>query len=108
MPLGKKSTKNDYQLYRLVMPAFLHANLEHIVGNLIFQLYVGSGIEHGIGPWRMAFLYTVTEIGGVLLAVTFHPDSYGVGASCAGFGLLGFLAAYFFTNFTFMGRTYPW
>jgi membrane associated rhomboid family serine protease len=31
-----KSTKNDYQFYRLIMPAFLHANLEHIAGNVFF------------------------------------------------------------------------
>ena len=55
----------------------------------------------------MAFLYLVTEIGGVMLAVTFHPESYGVGASCAGFGLIGFLTAYIFSNWQFMGRTNP-
>lgn len=57
----------------------------------------------------MAFLYIVTEIGGVLLAITFHPESYGVGASCAGYGLLGFYAAYLFTNWGDMGRReVPW
>ena len=54
----------------------------------------------------MSFLYLVSEIGGVLLAMTFHPEMYGVGASCAGYGLVGFLGAYFVTNFFYMGRTY--
>ena len=31
-----KSTKNDYEFYRLIMPTFLHANLEHILGNVAF------------------------------------------------------------------------
>ena len=31
-----KSTKNDYQLYRLIMPAFLHAHFNHISGNVLF------------------------------------------------------------------------
>jgi membrane associated rhomboid family serine protease len=56
------------------MPAFLHANFMHIAGNVFFQIYFGSGIEAGIGFWNMTFLYMVTEIGGVLLAITFHPD----------------------------------
>ena len=56
----------------------------------------------------MAILYTLTEIGGVLLAITFHPDAYGVGASCSGYGLLGFYAAYIFTNWQYMGRTVEW
>mgnify|MGYP002633512626 CR=1 FL=1 len=103
-----KSTKNDYQFYRLIMPAFLHAHFEHIFGNVLFQLYLGSGIEHGIGFFWMAFLYIVTEIGGVLLAITFHPEAYGVGASCAGYGLVGFGIAYLFTNWGFMGRTKEW
>lgn len=103
-----KSTKNDYQLYRLIMPAFLHAHFEHIAGNVAFQIYFGSGIEHGIGFFRFAFLYLITEIGGVLLAITFHPEAYGVGASCAGFGLLGYYLAYLFTNWSFMDRTKPW
>lgn len=102
-----KSTKNEYQFWRLIMPAFLHANFDHIAGNVFFQIYFGSGIEYGIGWYRMAFLYIVTEIGGVLLAITFYPEAFGVGASCAGFGLLGFYLSYLFTNFGFMGRTYP-
>lgn len=103
-----KSTKNDNQWYRIVMPALLHANLEHIAGNVTFQLIIGSGIEYGIGFWRMAILYILTEIGGVMLAITFHPESYGVGASCAGYGLIGFLGAYLFSNFSYMSRKNFW
>jgi hypothetical protein len=52
----------------------------------------------------MAFLYIVSEIGGILLAITFYPEAYGVGASCAGFGLFGFYLSYIFTNFWYMLR----
>ena len=86
------------------MPTFLHANLEHILGNVAFQLYLGSGIEDGIGFVNMAFLYLLSEIGGVLLAITVHPENYGVGASCAGYGLVGFIFSYIFTNWFYMGR----
>ena len=103
-----KSTKNDNEWYRIVMPALLHAHFEHISGNVTFQLIIGSGIEYGIGWWRMAILYILSEIGGVMLAITFHPEQYGVGASCAGYGLIGFLGAYLFTNFAFMSRTNFW
>lgn len=99
-----KSLKNDYQFYRLIMPTFLHAHLEHISGNVFFQIYLGSGIEAGIGFVRMAFLYFVSSIGGVLLSLVFHPENYGVGASCAGYGLIGFLLAYLFTNWSYMAR----
>ena len=60
---------------------------------------MGSGIEYGIGFWWMAFLYLVSEIGGVLLCITVRPEMYGIGASCAGFGLVGYYFSYLFTNF---------
>ena len=103
-----KSTKNDYQFYRIIMPMFLHAHAEHICGNVVFQLYFGSGIEFGIGFWRMVLLYILSTVGGILLAITFHPESYGVGASCSGFGLLGFDLAYVITNWGYMDRTKPY
>tara|TARA_B110000285_G_C14647090_1_gene390199 strand:- start:77 stop:295 length:219 start_codon:yes stop_codon:yes gene_type:complete len=31
-----KSTKNDYQFYRWIMPMLLHGHLEHIAGNVTF------------------------------------------------------------------------
>jgi membrane associated rhomboid family serine protease len=86
------------------MTAFLHGSFKHIAGNVSIQLYLGSGIEYGIGPLRMAFLYLTSQIGGVLLAMTVHPEWYGVGASCAGFGLIGFLLAYVFSNWSYMSR----
>ena len=99
-----KSTKNDYEYYRLIMPAFLHGNLDHIASNLVFQLYAGSGIEYGIGPWRMAILYTLCSIGGVFFSIDLHPEQTAVGASCAGYGLLGFYFAYCISNYGYMQR----
>ena len=31
-----KSTKNDYEYYRWLMPMFLHGHLEHIASNVVF------------------------------------------------------------------------
>jgi hypothetical protein len=53
----------------------------------------------------MAFLYLTSTLGGIMLAITFHPESYGVGASCSGFGLFGWIAAYLFTNWSYLQRT---
>ena len=52
-----KSTKNDYQLYRLFTPMFLHANLKHLFHNIVMQLFFGSGIEYGIGFINTMILY---------------------------------------------------
>lgn len=85
------------------MPAFFNGSFKHIEGNVSIQIYFGSGIENVIGPLRMAFLYLTSQIG-VLLAMTVNPKYYGVGASCAGFGLIGFLFAYVFSNWSYMSR----
>jgi rhomboid protease GluP len=81
------------------MPMLLHGHLEHIAGNVSFQLFIGSGIEYGIGWWRMAILYILCGVGGVLFTNVFTPKDVAVGASCSGYGLLGFILAYVITNF---------
>jgi len=65
---------------------------------------MGSGIEHGIGVWWMIFLYLLSGFGGNLLSSVVNPASYGVGASTAVFGLVGFYVSYIFSNWQFMGR----
>ena len=80
-----------------------------MLSRLNYFLFKSSNkIEHirkrGIGFWWMAFLYLVSEVGGVLLCITVRPEMYGIGASCAGFGLVGYYFSYLFTNFDFMAR----
>ena len=86
------------------MPIFLHGHLEHLIGNLAGQLYMGAGIEYGIGFWSFVFLYMVTGIGGNLMSACFLPAAYSVGASTAVFGLVGYYFAYIITNWQQMGQ----
>ena len=86
------------------MPIILHGHLEHLAGNLVGQLFMGSGIEYGIGFGWFAFLYIITGFGGNLLSSVINPVSYGVGASTAVFGLVGFYISYIFSNFQYMQR----
>ena len=65
---------------------------------------MGSGIEFGIGAWKMAFLYMLSGFGGNLLSSCLNPGAYGVGASTSVFGLVGFYIAYLSTNWQFMCR----
>ena len=74
------------------------------MGNLAGQLYMGSGIEWGIGFWWFFFLYIICGIGGNLLSAVINPAAYSVGASTAVFGLVGYYLAYIFTNWQQMGN----
>ena len=76
------------QIYRLVLFGLLHANLVHLVSNLISQIILGSIIEGLIGNKKAGLLYLLSNICGGLFScvMSFSP---GVGASVAIFGILG-------------------
>jgi len=90
------------------MPIFLHGHFEHLMGNLAGQIYMGAGIENGIGFWSFVFLYIITGFGGNLLSCCVKPASYSVGASTAVFGLVGFYFQYIFTHWQQMGQRDFW
>lgn len=81
--------------YSLITSAFLHdpTNIFHILLNMFTLAVVGSAVEAQIGRFRFLVLYLLAAVGGsvgfYLLAA---PDTAGVGASGAIFGLMG---AYF-------------
>jgi|TARA_B110000238_G_C16068958_1_gene414044 membrane associated rhomboid family serine protease len=68
---------------------------------------MGSNIENGISTKYMAFLYIISGFGGNLLSSVLNPTSYGVGASTAVFGLVGYYFQYIFTAWDFMGYEQP-
>ena len=68
-----KKIKNDGEFWRFITPIFLHGHFEHLVGNVVGQLYMGSGIEYGIGFLKMVFLYMLSGIGGNLLSGIVNP-----------------------------------
>jgi membrane associated rhomboid family serine protease len=81
------------QWYRLLTAPFLHANLTHILFNMLTLLIVGSPVEAELGKLRFLVVYLVSALGGSVASYLLSPASQlGVGASGAIFGLMG---AYF-------------
>ena len=85
--------RHDY--YRILTSLFLHANPQHIWGNMIFLAALGDMLERSIGHGRFFTIYMLAGIGGNLLSmgrelVTGQFCST-VGASGAVFGLIGAL-----------------
>ena len=76
------------EVHRLILFGLLHANLTHLVSNLLSQIIVGSIIEGLIGNSKAGLLYLLSNVcGGMFSCVmSFSP---GVGASVAIFGILG-------------------
>lgn len=76
------------QIHRLILFGLLHANLVHLVSNLLSQIILGSIMEGLIGKNKSLILYLLSNICGGLFScvMNFSP---GVGASVAIFGILG-------------------
>ncbi len=81
------------QWYRLFTAAFLHANIEHILFNMLTLAIVGSPVEAELGKLRFVALYVLSAVGGSVGSYLLSSaNEIGVGASGAIFGLMG---AYF-------------
>ncbi|MFL6127968.1 MAG: rhomboid family intramembrane serine protease [Mycobacteriales bacterium] len=80
------------QYERLVTSAFLHGSLLHLASNMLALYIVGAPLERVLGTARFLTIYLASALGGSLLAMLLSPpDTLGVGASGAVFGLFGAL-----------------
>lgn len=87
-------------LITLFTSIFLHANLVHLVGNMLFLLTFGYGVEQAFRPWRYALYYVFWGVFAGATQVFVTPNSQGmiVGASGAIGGVLGAYLLLFPTN----------
>ena len=75
------------ELWRLVSGAFMHANAEHLISNMLMLFVLGMACEHAFGLGPFLFLYVMACIvGSLAVTVSATPT---VGASGAIFGLAG-------------------
>lgn len=79
------------ELWRLISGGFLHANAEHLIGNMIMLFILGMACEHAFGRGPFLFLYVWACVAGSLLTMAGTMPT--VGASGAIFGLAGALCA---------------
>lgn len=83
--------------YRIITSMFLHADIHHLVNNMILLIGIGMMIEAEVGHIRYGIVYFLAGIGGNLASAAWELmscDFYtSIGASGAVFGLDGMLAA---------------
>ena len=81
---------NDISFWNLISHQFLHGDLMHLVGNLVFLVLCGFAVEAAIGHWRFLVFYLVSGISGGLLYAVLNKDSSAslVGASGAISGVM--------------------
>jgi membrane associated rhomboid family serine protease len=79
----------------LLTSMFLHANLLHIAGNMLFLFVFGRNVERAMGPFLFLFFYLLVGVAAGMTHVFVAPDALTpyLGASGAVSGIMG---AYFF------------
>ena len=88
-------------MWRFVTPIVLHANLNHLLGNLISQIIIGAPLEQSIGFVKFLVFYFVCGIGGVLFSAL-CSNAISCGASTAIYGLIGSYIAFLIVNWNFL------
>lgn len=85
----------ENEFYRLITAAFLHADAEHLLFNMLLLYFSGEIVEKSLGSCRTLILYVVSAACGNLLSAAYElsTGSYyeSIGASGAVFGLTGAL-----------------
>lgn len=84
-----------HEYYRFLTSVFLHADIEHLVSNMIFLFGLGQMVEQVVGHISFSIVYLLSGFGGsifsILYAVLTGKIYDAVGASGAIFGLVGAL-----------------
>jgi rhomboid protease GluP len=81
--------------YRVFVAMFLHGGLMHIAMNMFSLYIVGRVVETYFSKISYLILYFSSGLFGAMLSLYMHPNSVGVGASGAIFGVFGAIIGFF-------------
>lgn len=83
------------EIWRFVTPIFTHAQLYHLVANLLSLVYLGNLVEKYLTKTEYLSIYLgtgiISEIATTIAYSLFRPETIGFGASGAIYGLMGFI-----------------
>lgn len=83
----------DGEYYRLITCMFLHAGIDHVLGNMLALYFIGGEFERLIGHVRFLIIYFLGGIGAGLFSCSYYywigEYSRSIGASGAVFAIEG-------------------
>ncbi|MBI5765170.1 MAG: rhomboid family intramembrane serine protease [Planctomycetes bacterium] len=94
----EKQCFGHYHAYQLLTNAFLHSDLMHIAGNLLFLLVFGSRVNALVGNIPSLVLYPILAIAAsiaYMISAQHQPPHPALGASGAIMGLAGMYFVFF-------------
>jgi rhomboid protease GluP len=77
------------EIWRLFTAMFIHADIAHIVGNMLFLLIFGLRAEKLFDLKEYFLVYFLSGLAGGFLTLLLGPNTVSVGASGAIFGMIG-------------------
>ena len=80
--------------WQLFTSMFIHANITHLAGNMLFLLIFGFRAEELFSGEEYFLIYLASGLAGNLLTLLQGPEMVSVGASGAIFGLFGATVLY--------------
>ncbi len=86
------------ELHRLFSSLFLHADMMHIMMNMLSLFMVGQMVEKLFSKSAYLSIYFIAGLFGSFSSIYMHPNGIAVGASGAIFGLFGALAGFAFVH----------
>jgi membrane associated rhomboid family serine protease len=89
---------------------FLHADVPHLVGNLLSGMCFGTLVARTIGPWRgWLLIIACGAVGNAMVSALAWPESFtAIGASTAVFSALGILSGVGFVSLLRSKARLPW
>ncbi|WP_416792661.1 rhomboid family intramembrane serine protease [Sulfurovum sp. ST-21] len=84
--------------WRLFTAMFLHGGMTHLLMNMVSIYLIGRGMELYFEKKAYISIYLFAGLVGGLVSLLVHPESVGIGASGAIFGVFGALAGFFLAH----------
>lgn len=95
--LGPAEAPGKRVYLAILVSMFLHGNLAHLMGNMLFLWVFGNNVEDRKGPWRFLTLYVAAGLAAEAAHVAIDPSSTlpSLGASGAIAGVMGAYVVWF-------------
>ncbi len=94
--------KYQKEYYRLFTYQFLHANISHLVNNMLILAIMGSTLERHVGKFKYLVIYFLSGIVAGIASMSYNMEkgllSNSIGASGAVFGVIGAIALIVIVN----------
>jgi len=97
-------TVSNKEVWRLVTPMYLHGGVVHFALNMLVFVKFGVDMERTHGFARVAAIYLLSGVFGIMMGIALSPHTVKVGASGAIFGLFGALLGEVLQNWSLYRR----